>query len=71
MAIDPPPKIDDPSSEGDEAELARDMIDVHGADAASVARENARSAALAGQMAQARRWLKAVGHIQRQPAGSA
>ena len=44
------------------------MIDVHGAAAATVARENARSAALAGQMAQARRWLRVVGLIQRQPA---
>ncbi|MGE5146294.1 MAG: hypothetical protein ACM3N5_06065 [Candidatus Eiseniibacteriota bacterium] len=47
------------------------MIDVHGAAAAGVARENARSAALAGQMAQARRWLKAVGLIQEQAAASA
>jgi hypothetical protein len=41
MAIDPPPKVDDLSGEGDEADFARDMIDVHGADAARVARENA------------------------------
>ena len=68
MAADFPPMIADGSEEGDEAQLARDMIDVHGAEAAKVARENARSAALAGQMAQARRWLRAVGIIQRQPA---
>jgi hypothetical protein len=68
MAADFPQTIADGSDEGDEGQLARDMIDVHGAEAAEVARENARSAALAGQMAQARRWLRAVGIIQRQPA---
>jgi hypothetical protein len=68
VAIDFPPTIVARSDEDDDVRLARDMIDVHGADAAKVARENARSAALAGQMAQARRWLRAVGLIQRQPA---
>jgi hypothetical protein len=66
VVTDSPPTIVDRSDE-DDVQLARDMIDVHGADAARVARENARSAALAGQMAQARRWLRAVGLIQRQP----
>ena len=33
----------------DDNKLARDMIDVHGKEAATVARENARAAALAGQ----------------------
>ena len=33
----------------DDRTLARDMIDVHGPEAATVARENARDAALAGQ----------------------
>ena len=61
----------DVSEESDERQLARDMIEVHGAAAAGVARDNARSAALAGQMVQARRWLRAVGHIQRQAAGPA
>ena len=69
MAGGSPPTSADASNEGDDGQLARDMIDVHGAEAARVARENARSAALAGQMAQARRWLRAVGIIQRQPAG--
>jgi hypothetical protein len=68
VADNSPPTIVDRSNEDDDGQLARDMIDVHGADAARVARENARSAALAGQMAQARRWLRAVGLIQRQPA---
>jgi hypothetical protein len=69
MAIESPPKPADRPGEGDEGQLVRDLIDFHGADAAKVARENARSAALAGQLAQARRWLKVVGLIQRQPAG--
>ncbi|HVO16701.1 MAG TPA: hypothetical protein VMV26_15895 [Alphaproteobacteria bacterium] len=64
MADESPPTIVKGSDE-DDIELARGMIDVHGATAATVARENARSAALAGQMAQARRWLKVVGLIQR------
>jgi hypothetical protein len=42
----------------DEPSLARDMIDVHGAEAATVARNNARAAALGGL-------------IQRQQAGKA
>jgi len=67
VAIESPPTIVKGSDE-DDVQLARDMIDVHGAAAATVARENARSAALAGQMAQARRWLRVVGLIQRQPA---
>jgi hypothetical protein len=63
--------VADRPGEGDEGQLARDMIDVHGAAAAGIARENARSAALAGQMARARRWLKTVGLIQQQAAASA
>jgi len=49
-------------------DLARDMIEVHGADAAGVARSNARAAALAGQAPQARDWLKLVEIIQRRVA---
>ena len=49
----------------DEQVLARDMIDVHGAQAASVARDNARSAALAGQTPRARSWIRVLGLIQR------
>lgn len=53
---------DDP----DEGLLARNMIDVHGAEAAAIARDNARSAALAGQPAQAKSWIRVIGIIQRQ-----
>jgi hypothetical protein len=46
-------------------QLARDMIDVHGVDAAQVARDNARTAACAGQFIEARKWLRLVELIQR------
>lgn len=46
-------------------ELARDMIDVHGADAAGVARENARAAACSGRPNEARTWIRVVDLIQR------
>ena len=49
----------------DEELLARDIIDVHGAQAAIIARENARGAALAGQPAQAKSWIRVLGNIQR------
>jgi hypothetical protein len=53
----------------DEQSLARDMIgEVHGADAAIVARDNARTAALAGQRPQARSWVRVLGIIQRRRA---
>jgi hypothetical protein len=42
------------TDESDDHKLASDMIDVHGREAAIVARENARAAALAGQAAQAK-----------------
>ena len=48
----------------DEQLLARDMIDVHGAQAAVVARDNARTAALAGQKPQARSWIRVLDIIQ-------
>jgi hypothetical protein len=48
----------------DEQVLARDMIDVHGAEAQLVARDNARTAALAGQRPQARYWIRILGIIQ-------
>jgi len=44
--------------------LARNMIEVHGAGAAAVARGNARNAALAGQPMQARSWIRVLGIIQ-------
>lgn len=49
----------------DEQSLAHDMIEVHGAEAAAVARANARTAALAAQMAQAKSWIRILGIIQR------
>jgi len=45
-------------------DLARDMIAVHGPEAAHMARENARLAAVAGQAAQARDWLRTLDIIQ-------
>jgi hypothetical protein len=48
----------------DEQLLARDMIEVHGLEAAGVARGNARAAALAGQATQAKAWIKVLGIIQ-------
>jgi hypothetical protein len=51
--------------------LARDMIAVHGTEAAVVARQNARSAALAGQPTQAKSWIRVLANIQRQQPGLA
>ena len=51
--------------------LARDMIDVHGTEAATVARGNARAAALAGQAPQAKSWIRVLGVIQRPQVGKA
>ena len=48
----------------DEQSLARDIIDVHGAESAIIARGNARSAALAGQLTQAKSWVRVLGIIQ-------
>jgi hypothetical protein len=55
----------------DERKLAHDMIDVHGREAATVARGNARAAALTGQAIQARSWIRVLGIIQRRQAGKA
>lgn len=49
----------------DEELLARNMIDVHGAAAATIARDNARSAALARQAVRAKSWIRVLGIIQR------
>ena len=57
------------ANETDAELLARNMIDVHGAEAAAIARGNARSAALAGQATQAKSWIRVLGIIQRQQAG--
>ena len=53
----------------DDQTLAQDMIEVHGREAATVARANARAAALAGRAAQAKYWIRVLGLIQRQLAG--
>lgn len=47
-----------------ERTLARDMIEVHGTGAEKIARENARTAAQAGNPALAKRWIKILGIIQ-------
>jgi hypothetical protein len=52
------------ANDADEQSLARAMVDVHGAEAAVVARDNARAAALAGQKPQARSWIRVLGLIQ-------
>jgi hypothetical protein len=54
----------------DEQRLARSIIEVHGAQAATIARGNARSAALAGQPSQAKSWIRLLGIIQQQQAGT-
>jgi len=53
----------------DEPALALDMIEVHGAAAAVVARENARIEALAGRTSQAKSWVRVLGIIQRRQTG--
>ena len=45
--------------------LARDMIDVHGAEAATIARNNARAAAVAAQIPAAKAWIRVLEIIQR------
>ncbi|MGA7261119.1 MAG: hypothetical protein WA709_03065 [Stellaceae bacterium] len=54
-----------------DGKLARDMIDVHGSEAATVARGNARAAAVAGQAEKAKSWIGVLGIIQKQQAGKA
>jgi hypothetical protein len=46
--------------------LARDLIEVHGNDAPTIARGNARAAALAGQPTLAKSWIRVLSMIQRQ-----
>ena len=53
------------TDETDDDTLARDIIDVHGSRAAVVARDNARTAALAGQGMRARSWIRVLAIIQR------
>ena len=45
--------------------LASDMIEVHGTEAATIARDNARAAALAAQIPEAKAWIRVLGIIQR------
>jgi hypothetical protein len=58
------------AARADDEFLARDMIEVHGTEAAAVARDNARSAAMGGQGERAKAWMRIVGVIQRHQAGS-
>jgi hypothetical protein len=51
--------------DSDEDALARDMIEVHGVEASGVARANARTAALTGAVASAKRWIRVLDVIQR------
>ena len=53
------------SDDSDEDALARDMIEVHGGEASRIARANARTAALAGAVASAKRWIRVLEVIQR------
>ena len=46
--------------------LACDLIEVHGNDAPTIARGNARTAALAGQPTLAKSWIRVLSMIQRQ-----
>jgi len=59
------------TDDADETTLARDIIEVHGTNAAIVARENARAAALAGQGTLAKAWIRVLGVIQQRQSGSA
>jgi hypothetical protein len=52
-----------------EISLARDMIAVHGPEAGSVARSNARVEAMAGEGSRAKFWIRVLGIIQRQQTG--
>ena len=47
------------------------MIDVHGMDAAGIARGNARAAALAGAITMAKRWIHVLTAIQQQQRAAA
>ena len=55
----------------DQQRLARDLIEVHGNEAPTIARGNARTAALAGQPIVAKSWIRVLSIIQRQQVGQA
>jgi hypothetical protein len=59
------------TEESDDRRRARAIIDVHGDGAATVARDNAKSAALAGQAVQAKSWIKVLSIIQQQQSNKA
>jgi hypothetical protein len=52
-------------SSEDRDSLARDMIDVHGREAATIARDNACAAALATRIPEAKAWIRVLRIIQR------
>jgi hypothetical protein len=52
------------AGDADEQRLACSIIEVHGTQAAIIARGNARGAALAGQPTQAKAWIRVLGIIQ-------
>jgi len=56
------------AEDADEQLLARSIIDIHGGQAATIVRGNARGAALAGQLVRAKSWIRVLGIIQRQQA---
>lgn len=60
--------MSDLDAASDPETIARDMIEVHGAAASALARDNARNAALSGRAEQARLWLRLVEIIQRRQA---
>jgi len=64
------PVNEETNLDGDQDDdLARAMIEVHGDHAASIARENARAAVTAGQMAAAKNWLHVVEIVQQRRPG--
>jgi hypothetical protein len=60
----------DSDNGNDQQRLARDLFEVHGNEAQTVARGNARAAALVGQPALAKSWIRVLSIIQRQQARS-
>jgi hypothetical protein len=61
--------IDGAGDDGGADKLARGLIEVHGNEAPTIARGNARSAALASQPMLAKSWIRVLSIIQRQQAG--
>ena len=61
---DSDPSMATPNIEASDS-LARDMIEVHGAEAATIARNNARAAAVAAQIPAAKAWIRVLEIIQR------